>query len=141
MRRLGRALGDERGSILPLVAVYVLLAGALIGVTVDLTSLYLEQKRTDALADAAAAAGADGFTLIVTDGNATAALNPDDVRAQALAVLAVSPLDANLVSADTPDGVSARVTITTVWHPPLSSVFLPNGVVLGSTATARTALN
>ncbi|MBD8012821.1 hypothetical protein H9633_10985 [Microbacterium sp. Re1] len=42
--------------------------------------------------------------------------------------------------AGTPDGVSARVTVAAVWHPPLLSPFVPDGVPLEATATSRTAL-
>ncbi len=45
-----------------------------------------------------------------------------------------------LVSAGTPDGASARVTVATVWRPPVITLFVPGGVPLESTATSRTAL-
>ncbi|MDR6166192.1 hypothetical protein QE367_000396 [Microbacterium paludicola] len=45
-----------------------------------------------------------------------------------------------LVDAATPDGVSARVTVATVWHPPVSSLFVPDGVRVEATATSRTVL-
>jgi len=48
--------------------------------------------------------------------------------------------EARLISASTPDGVSARVTVAGQWHPPIVTVFVPDGVVLESTATSRTAL-
>ena len=56
---------DDEGSVLLLTLGYALLAIALVLVCVDSTSLYLTQKRADAAADAAALAGADGFTLTV----------------------------------------------------------------------------
>lgn len=58
---------DEEGSVLLLTIGYALLALVLVLVSVDATSLYLAQKRTQSAADAAALAGADGFTLEVVD--------------------------------------------------------------------------
>lgn len=48
--------------------------------------------------------------------------------------------DAVLVSAETPDGVSARVTVAGEWRPPVLTLFVPDGLALESTATSRTAL-
>lgn len=130
---------DEEGSVLLLTLGYAILAFALVFVCVDATSLYLAQKRLDSAADAAALAGADGFTLEVTDGAAATILTDEGVDEQARALLAV--LDtATLVAASTPDGVSARVTVAAVWHPPILSLFVPEGWMLQSTATSRTVL-
>ena len=62
----GDGRDDDEGSVLLLTLGYALLAIALVLVCVDATSLYLTQKRADAAADAAALAGADGFTLTVS---------------------------------------------------------------------------
>ncbi|MGQ7311402.1 pilus assembly protein TadG-related protein [Microbacterium arabinogalactanolyticum] len=138
--RLRALADDEDGSILPLILGYMLLAVAVIFVCVCATDLYIAQKRLDSLADAASLAGADGFTLESTEGSVRAELTDEKVREQADAVVtAVSP-ETRLVSAGTPDGVSARVTVATVWHPPLISPFVPDGVPIEATATTRTAL-
>lgn len=131
---------DDDGSILPLVLGFAILAIALILVCASATSLYLAQKQLDAVADAAALAGADGFTLTLQDGEPQAALTSAQVRAQAEALVEVAPGEPALVAADTPDGRSARVTVTAAWHPPLFSVFVPDGVQLTATATSRTGL-
>ena len=47
---------------------------------------------------------------------------------------------ATLVSAGTPDGTSAEVTVQTQWHPPVLTLFVPDGWTLQATATSRTAL-
>jgi len=130
----------EEGSVLLLILGYVLLALAVLFVCVCATDLYLAQKRIDSLADAAALAGADGFTLDVDGENVRAELTDEGVRVQAQALWAVLPRDAELVLADTPDGVSARVTVSTQWVPLLIAPFVPEGVRLESTATSRTAL-
>lgn len=135
----GDRAGNDDGSVLLLTLGYALLAIALVLVCVSATSLYLAQKRVDAAADAAALAGADGFTLTLSGGTPRATLTDGGIREQAADILSVYP-DTTLVAAGTDDGISARVTVTTVWHPPVLSVFVPEGVALESTATSRTAL-
>ncbi len=137
MRRLR---DDDEGSVLLLTLGYAVLAIAVILVCVDATSLYLAQKRLDSLADAAALAGADGFTLVVHDDEPVAVLVEEGVRDQAESIVAAVGGGAVLLSAGTPDGVSARVTVADTWHPPVITVFVPDGVALQATATSRTAL-
>lgn len=138
MRRLGAS--DDEGSVLLLTLGYALLALVAVLICADATSLYLAQKRLDALADAAALAGADGFTLTLDGDDPSARLTSPGVRAQAAAMVADVGAGATLTRADTPDGVSARVSVADVWHPPVITLFVPDGVALGATATSRTAL-
>lgn len=133
------AAGDDEGSVLLLTLGYALLALVLTLVCVDATSLYLTQKRADAAADAAALAGADGFTLTLEGGAPVARLSDDGVHAQAVELLDMLGT-ARLVSASTPDGVSARVSVETDWHPPVLTLFVPDGWTLSATSTSRTAL-
>lgn len=119
---------------------YALLAIAVIFVCVCATDLYITQKRLDSLADSAALAGADGFELTIGADGPRAELTEEGVLEQAETLLAALPSDATIVSAGTPDGVSARVTVAGVWHPPLLSPFVPDGVALEATGTSRTAL-
>ncbi|GAA1676460.1 hypothetical protein GCM10009807_20590 [Microbacterium lacus] len=135
-----RGRPDDEGSILLLTLGYALLAIAVILVCIDATSLYLAQKRLDALADAAALAGADGFTLVVDGGEPRAVLSDDGVRDQAEAIVAEVGDGATVIEAGTPDGVSARVRVADTWRPPLVALFVPDGVALSATATSRTAL-
>lgn len=141
---MGRVTVDserhDEGSVLLLTLGYVLLAIAVLFICVCATDLYLAQKRLDALADAAALAGADGFTLVVDGDDVRAELSDDGVYQQARALWQALPRDAQLVSAETPDGVSARVTVATNWAPPLLAPFVADGVRLEATATSRTAL-
>jgi hypothetical protein len=78
---------DEDGSVLPLLLGYVVLALAVIFVCTCATDLYITQKRLDSLADAAALAGADGFTLVVDGEGVRAELTDDGVQEQATAVV------------------------------------------------------
>jgi uncharacterized membrane protein len=131
---------DEEGSVLILTLGYAVLAIAVILVCVDATSLYLAQKRLDSLADAAALAGADGFTFVVEGDEPRAELTSDGVRDQAESLVGDLGGGAVVVDAGTPDGVSARVTVASTWRPPIIALFVPDGVALEATATSRTAL-
>ncbi|MEN2742448.1 pilus assembly protein TadG-related protein [Microbacterium sp. X-17] len=136
MRRLA---ADEDGSILPLAVGYALLALVLVFVCTCATSLHLAQQRLDQLADAAALAGADGFTIALEQGAPVATLTDAAVRAQAEAILAGEE-DVVLASATAPDGRSARVEVRAQWRTPILSAFVPATVTLASIATSRTAL-
>jgi uncharacterized membrane protein len=138
--RLRSVVADDDGSVLILTLGYAMLAIAVLLVCVDATSLYLAQKRLDGLADAAALAGADGFTLVVEEGEPRAELTDDGVREQADALIGQVGADATVIDAATPDGVSARVTLAGTWRPPIAALFVPDGVSLQATATSRTAL-
>jgi uncharacterized membrane protein len=133
-------LGDDEGSVLILTLGYAVLAIAVILVCTAATSLYLAQKQLDAVADAAALAAADGFELSIVSGEPLATLTDAGVHQAAAAMVGQIAEDARLVSAATPDGVSARVTVAGQWHPPIVTVFVPDGVALEATATSRTAL-
>ncbi len=137
-RRMPEA--DDEGSVLILTLGYAVLAIAMILVCTAATSLYLAQKQLDAVADAAALAAADGFELSVAGGEPVATLTDAGVRREAVAIMDAIGDRARLVSATSPDGVSARVTVAGEWHPPIVTVFVPDGVTLESTATSRTAL-
>lgn len=132
---------DDDGSVMLLTLGYAVLAIAVILVGANAASLYLAQKQLDSVADAAALAGADGFALVLRDGEPRAVLTNDGVRAQASALVDIAGSGASLVSATTPDGVSARVTVAATWYPILFSVFVPSGVGLDATATSRTAVD
>ena len=132
--------GDDDGSVLLLVLGYLILALAVLFVCVCATDLYISQKRLDGLADAAALAGADGFTLQVEGEVPRATLTDAGVAEQAGPLVRDAGFEATVVDAGTPEGVSARVTVAALWHPPLLSPCVPEGVPLQATATSRTAL-
>jgi len=140
VRMLRTRVADDEGSILILTLGYAVLAIVVVLICVDATSLYLAQKRLDALADAAALAGADGFSFRVEGDEPKAELTADGVREQAEAVVGELGGDVVVVDAGTPDGVSARVTVAGTWRPPVITLFVPDGVALEATATSRTAL-
>lgn len=137
---MAEPIEDDDGSILPLILGYALLAIAVLLVCVCATDLYIAQKRLDALADAAALAGTDGYALVVDGESAQAHLTDEGVHEQAAAIVSATAPDARVLTAEATDGISARVTVATVWHPPVLSAFVPGGVDLQATGTSRTAL-
>jgi len=141
---------DDRGSTLPLIIGYAGLALVIVLLVTAATALYLERTRLFTLADGAALVGAESFTLgdvTVRDGAASgsAVLRPrlqnDRVRADVVEYLAAAPTGSfeglALESAHTPDGLSARVTLSSYWRPPALTLFIPEGLRLEVTATAR----
>jgi len=63
-----------------------------------------------------------------------------DVAAAVSAYLAVAPADfkgLTVVRADTADGRSSRVTLSSYWRPPLVSLLVPEGLRIEVTALGR----
>lgn len=142
-----RVLAADDGSILPLTIFFGMLSLVLILLVVAATSLYLERKRLFTLADGAALAGAEAFTLdsVTLDGSTpTASLDSADVHAAASEFLAENPVTAfdhlELVEADSLDGASATVRVAATWHPPVVSLLVPDGIRLEARSVARSVL-
>lgn len=140
-------LGDDRGSSLVLTIFYGAFALLLILLVVAATSLALDRKRLFGIADGAALAGAEAFELsaVSTAGEGfTAALEDAAVHQAVLEHLAVVPRgtleELAVESAGTPDGVSAEVTLSAWWRPPVLTMFVPAGIRIEVTATARSVL-
>lgn len=132
---------DDEGTLMILTIGYAALALVLILLCTDATSLYLAQKRLDALADGAAVAAAEGIAPTTGAGAVVLRLDERAVREQAALFVRDNGADATLVAAAAPDGTSARVTVAATWHPPVITLFVPRGVDLRATATSRTALD
>ncbi|OUE21285.1 hypothetical protein BFL34_00636 [Clavibacter michiganensis] len=143
--------GDD-GSILPLVIASCALGLAVILMVSAASSLYLERVRLFSLADAAALAGAESFDVdgggtpiaVGDDGVALPPLTDAGVASTVTAFLADEPTagihDLHVDGATTPDGRSARVTLSATWIPPVASLFAPDGVRIDVTSTARSVL-
>jgi hypothetical protein len=149
----GAAPAGDDGSILPLVIASCALGLAVILMVSAASSLYLERARLFSLADAAALAGAESFDVdgggpapiaVDDDGVALPPLTDAGVAATVAAFLADEPTvdihDLHLDGAATPDGRSARVTLSATWIPPVASLFAPDGVRIDVTSTARSVL-
>ena len=139
-----RRLQDDAGSTLPLVIFYGFLALALVLIVAAASSLYLERKRLFTLADDAALVGAESFDLnsvTLTGHGVRPVLQPAQVHAAVTSYLSGNPVDhfegLVVTRATTLDGKSATVTVSAVWHPPVVTVFVPDGMRIDATAVAR----
>ena len=139
---IARARNAE-GSTLLLVIFAVLLAVAVLLGTVAASSLYLERKRLFLLADGAALAASQNFSLQnvavdIAQRRLTFRLTSMDVLAGSRAYLsAADARGVKIVRASTPDGVTAEVRVASTWHPPVVGFFMPGGVRLEAIARAR----
>ncbi|OJX69297.1 MAG: hypothetical protein BGO94_12195 [Micrococcales bacterium 72-143] len=144
MRRMRAALAADDGSILPLVAFFGFLGLVIVLLVTAATSLYLEKKRLFTVADGAALVGAESFELDavrVTPDGPRPLLDDAGVASAVADYLAGNPapdLEGLAVErAFTADGLSATVTVTSTWHPPVVTLFVPDGMRVEATATAR----
>lgn len=136
---------NDRGSLLPLVAGLLALAGVFVVGVIDSTDLAITRTQLQSVSDAAALAAAQS----VTPSTASVSGNRLVVRLTAAGVTSVARKfvsDAavpavRLRSATTPDGRTAVVTTATTWRPPLVSEFLPMRLRLVAVARARTVFD
>lgn len=144
MGRVSALARDERGSLAPLTIGYLVLA--LIGafIVFSATDLYIAQKHLDQVADAAALAAADGFT-IAPSGTGAAVIGRDEAQRLAEEVVVLSEAahsptanPAWLVSVAAA-GDSATVQVASLWRPPMLAGLLPS-VELTAEASAATRL-
>lgn len=144
MRRLRAALAADEGSTLPLVAFFAMLGLVIVLLVTAATSLYLEKKRLFTVADGAALVGAESFELDevrMTPDGPRPLLDDAGVASAVADYLGGNPapdLEGLAVErAFTADGLSATVTMTSTWHPPVVTLFVPEGLRVEATATAR----
>ncbi|WP_306232054.1 pilus assembly protein TadG-related protein [Agrococcus beijingensis] len=139
LRRLAR---DDEGSTLVLTIGFAALALALILAVTAATSLLIERRRLFTVADGAALAAAEAFALeqVRFDGTSASPELADGAVGAAAAHWAASAagdLDAVRVDGASADARSASVTVSSAWRPPVVSLFLPEGIRLDVTSTAR----
>jgi uncharacterized membrane protein len=131
---------NERGSLLPMVAGLVALCGVAIVGIIDSTDLALARTSLQSTADMAALVGAESFDPLTAqfDGTSLAVrLNNPQVRRAVRAFVTESNDGIRLVTASTPDSVTARVTVRSTWSPPLGNQFFPVRIQLEATGSAR----
>lgn len=145
-RRL--SLGDDSGSTMPLAIFFGFLGLVLILLVVSATSLYLERKRLFTLADGAALVGAEAFALDdvqLTSSGARPALRDGEVAAAVRSYVATAPGiafdDLSIERAESVDGRSATVTLSSRWHPPVVSLLVPSGLRLEVTSVGRSVFD
>ncbi len=139
---------DDDGSMLPLVVFFGALALALVLVVAAASSLYLEKKRLFTLADGAALVGAESFRLdrvARSERGWRPTLTDEEVHGAVADYLAGNSGDEftglAVERAGSRDGRSATVTLSAVWHPPVVTVFVPDGLRIEATATARSVFD
>ena len=137
----------DTGSTLLLTIFYCFLGLSIVLVVVSATTLYLERKRLFTMADGAALAAAEAWSLetVRLDGDRLAIeLDSADVRAAAadyLAVTATDLDDVELVRAASVDGRTATVTLRSTWEAPLHTELVPLSVPIEVTVTARSVFH
>ncbi|NVM97456.1 hypothetical protein G6035_02100 [Arthrobacter sp. SDTb3-6] len=127
---------------------YVLIALLLMTVVAAGSSLYIGHKRLLSLADGAALAAADTFTL--AGGSAENApgtvLTGRGINAAAVEYLSGADVPRALsgvqlaAGTGTPDGRTAEVRVTGIVHPMFINFLVPDGIRLTVTGTARAHL-
>ncbi|WP_231686062.1 MULTISPECIES: pilus assembly protein TadG-related protein [Micrococcaceae] len=139
----------EEGQITVMVVGYLAVALLVATVMLGITSVYLEHKRLLSLADGAALAAADSFTLgevAAQSGSPAALLDPGRVRSAATDFVAGSPaalrFDSLAVAGETGtrDGATAVVVLTAAVHPPIVNFLVPGGIPIEARSTARSRL-
>jgi hypothetical protein len=130
----------ERGSMLPLVAGLLALCGVTAVGIIDSTDLALERTNLQSTADMAALVGAESFDprRARFDGqNLVIRLTNRGVRRAVNSFVRDTTDGVRLLSALTPDGVTAQVSVRTNWIPPLGSQFFPASFPIEASASAR----
>lgn len=137
-------LRRDDGSSLVLTIGYAALALVLVLLVTAATSLYLERKRLLALADSVALVGAESFSLteVIRDGDGLhPALTDAGVATASARFLGTysgdSLVSVRLERANSVDGRSARVTLSSEWSPPVLTLFVPALLRIEATSTAR----
>ncbi|PTW91401.1 putative Flp pilus-assembly TadE/G-like protein [Microbacteriaceae bacterium MWH-Ta3] len=132
---------SERGSLLPLIAGLGALVLAFALAAIDIAALYSERSRVQAIADSCARVGAESFDAAALDlvgddlqVNLTANAVTSSVR---LFLKSLDNSRVTLVSARTPDGQTAQVTVRSRWQPPIAVPFLPPAIEVVATGSAR----
>ena len=143
-----RWMRGERGSVLPLILVFLMIGLTAAYVLVSATSLSIERKRLLTIADAVALSASESFSaadVVFSDGELQPVLNQTRVEDRALATLddlsAARTDSITLDSATAPDGVTAHIVITGAWSPPLAHALLPTGLRITVSSDARVVLS
>lgn len=143
-----RWIRRDRGSVLPLVLVFLMIGLTAAYVLVAATSLSIERKRLLTIADAVALSASESFSavdVVFSDGELQPVLTQTRVEDRALATLedlsAARADTITLDSATAPDGVTAHIVITGAWSPPLAHALLPTGIRITVSSYARVVLS
>ena len=133
---------------MPLAIFFGFLCLVLILLVVSATSLYLERKRLFTLADGAALVGAEAFTLDdvqLTPTGLRPTLETSAVAAAVESYVADTPAahftELTIERAETVDGRSATVSLSSWWRPPVLSLLVPQGLRIEVTSVGRSVFS
>lgn len=144
-----RILDDEAGQVSVLIIGYLLVSLLVVTVVMAVSAVYIGHKKLLSVADGAALAAADSFSIDVVSGRAAVplpSLSRPAVQAATEAYVQRTGADGrfNALSIDpatgAPDGRTARVVLTAVVHPPVVSILVPAGIPITAVADARSEL-
>ena len=134
----------ERGSILPLIGGAAVLALVMVFGVVSATSLLIERQRLFALADATAVSAAESFDpkrVVLTSSGIVAPMTSEEVRMAAISYLSRAGEGALrgviLERAVSRNSRHAEIAMSTLWQPPLVSVFFPSSMRLSVTVQSQ----
>nr|WP_308113748.1 pilus assembly protein TadG-related protein [Arthrobacter sp. ISL-30] len=145
----GQAASSEEGQMMVMIVGFVLLSLLLATVIMAVSAVYIEHKKLLSLADGAAAAAADSYTLGAVEaglGSPTAVLTAERVRNETQSYLnrnaAFARFDGLAVApgTGTPDSSTAEVVLSAVVQPPIVNFLLPEGVLIEASSSARSRL-
>lgn len=138
----------ESGRILLLSLGFTVIGLMLVGMIASAAAVHLDHKRLYNVADLLAASAADATPLSRHLGDSGLGLTDEDVARTVAAEVSSYPFPEDLpqelrvVEASSPDGRTARVTVTARSHPPLLSWFTHSfggGFAITATSAARAA--
>ncbi len=142
MRPITQPATAERGSITPLIAVYVLIALVATLIVASAANLYLANKRLYSVADAAALAAsgtAEVAPQLAADSTPQLTLSPARARQAAQAQLAHFGDAYQLIDLHV-DGDRVTVTLSTEWTNPFTGQLVTPKQQLQVTVTSRAVL-
>lgn len=138
----------ERGQTMILIIGYVVLTLLVVSVVTGASAVYIGHKKLLSVADSAAAAAADSFSLGTASetNEPVVSLDREQVRSVVQRYLknnvALNSFDELTISAKTgtDDARSATVTLGAIVHPPIINFLIPAGISISATSTARPQL-
>lgn len=140
---------DEEGQVMILIIGYVVLSLFVVTVVMAVSAVYIEHKRLLSVADSAAVAAADTFSLgqVEVSGSAPVTVLNDAAVTDAVTsylgrTAASEQFHALSVdqSTGTSDSRTAHVVLNAVVHPPVVNFVVPDGISITVTSEARAQL-
>ncbi len=144
----------EAGQVGVLIIGYLLISLLVVTVVLAVTAVYIDHKKLLSVADGAALAAADDYSIDVggrsAAGDGTTSplpiLEGAGVEQSTAGYLAATGAAARFdelsidPSTGAPDGRTARVILTAVVHPPIINALVPDGIPIVARADARAQL-